>query len=169
MSRQQTKKWFLYAAALLPLVLLEGFIFTRIDFMGSRPFLLPLAVSVVAILEGVTAGAGYGLYVGLPAALLGHGSQGSFIFLLSLLGALLGFLFRSGMEQRFLSCLIASTGALFALSLLRMGFHTIKDGASFVSMFRITAPELLWSLAFFPLVYGIYRMVSRRVAGPSFL
>lgn len=165
-SRQNSVyKWLLYAAALLPFCFLDGVVFGRIDFLGSRPFLLPLAVSVVAILEGVTAGAGYGLYAGLLASLLGHGSKGVFIFLLSLLGVLVGYAFRYGLQQTFTGCLLGSMVALCALSLIRVLFHALKDGATFFALFRISASEVLWSLAFFPLVYAIYRLVYRRVGG----
>jgi hypothetical protein len=168
-SVQNLFKWFLYAAALLPVCILDGAVFGRIDFLGIRPFLFPLAVSVVAIFEGITAGAGYGLYAGLLASLLGHGPKGSFIFLFSLLGLLVGYAFRYGIQQSFVACLIGSMGALAAFSFVRMIFHAIKDGASFFALCRISGPEFFWSLAFFPFVYGIYRLVFRRVGGPSLM
>jgi cell shape-determining protein MreD len=157
-------KWFLYAVALLPLCFLDGMVLGRIDFFGSRPFLFPLAVSLVAIWEGIPAGAGYGLYVGLFSSFLKHGLSGSFIFLFSLFGALVGLAFRHGIKQGFTDCLVGSGLALCSLSLLRMLYHAIIDGASFFSLFLISGPELLWSLLFFPLVYGIYRLVYRRVS-----
>lgn len=156
-------KWLLYAIALLPLCILDGMILGQVDFPGGRPFLFPLAVSLVAILEGLTAGAFYGLYVGLFASLFNHGYSGNFIFILSFLGILVGFVFRFHIGQHFIPCLIGSIGALCALSLLRILFHVLVDGTSFVALIHISAPELLWSLAFFPLIYGLYYSVYLKV------
>lgn len=167
MKRPTVWKWLFYGAALLPLCLLDGLVFGRIAFWGAKPFLLPFAVSLVAIWEGAVAGAVYGIYVGYLASLLGHGVHTSFLFLFSLLGFLVGSVLHN--NAGFLSCLLLSMTALFGLCLVRMVFHTVWDEASFFSLFRITGPELLWSFLFFPLVYGLYRWVSRRVVHPLYL
>lgn len=168
-SGQTLYKWLFYGVALLPFCILDGVVFGRIDFYGSRPFLFPIAVAVVAISEGVTFGTGYGLYVGLFASLLGHGLNGIFIFLFSLMGFLVGYLFRFGIQQSFLACLIGSMGALLVFTLVRLIFYAIKDGAALSALLRISGTEFLWSLVFFPLIYWIFHLVHRRVGGPSYL
>ena len=43
-------KWGVYALALLPVWLLETYVFARLPLFGVRPMLLPLAVAAVAVL-----------------------------------------------------------------------------------------------------------------------
>lgn len=167
MTRRQrfVEDWLFYALALLPLVLLDGLVLGRVSFYGARPHLLPLAVILVAIWEGATAGAAYGLYAGFFASLLGHGTKGSFLFLLSLLGLGVGYLYRKGMERDFFGCFLGAMASLFALNLLRMAYYSSQYGAAFFSLFAIAVPELLWSMVFFPLVYGLYKLAQRGAGG----
>ena len=54
-------KWGVYALALVPVWFLELFVLNRFPLFGVAPMLLPLAAVCVAVLEGTTAGAGFGL------------------------------------------------------------------------------------------------------------
>ena len=68
MTRQDFAfKWLLYAVALLPVLLLEFAVFSRWPLLGVSPVLVPVAAFTVAVLEGPTGGAGYGLFCALPA------------------------------------------------------------------------------------------------------
>ena len=58
-------KWGVYALALVPVWFLELFVLNRFPLFGVAPMLLPLAAVCVAVLEGTTAGAGFGLFVGI--------------------------------------------------------------------------------------------------------
>lgn len=150
--------WASNALAFLPLLLLQGLVFPRLPFPGAHPFLLPLAVAMVSVREGASAGAGYGLFVGLFSVLLGEGP--AMIFLFSLLGAVLGLIFRYGLQRDFWGCLLGSILALSLLDLLRMSALVIRDGASFFGLLSIALPELLWSILFFPLVFFLYYLAS---------
>lgn len=155
------RQWGAYALALLPLLFLEGLVFWRISFPLAHPFLLPFAISMVSSREGVIAGAGYGLLVGFFALLLGHGS--SMLFLCSLVGAVVALLFERGLQQGFFGCLFGGMVSSLLLALLRMLRLSLWKGASFWDLMSIAAPEFLWSLLFFPLVYGLYLLPARRV------
>ena len=56
-------KWGVYALAILPVWWCELFLLNRFPLFGVIPMLLPLTAVAVAVLEGATAGAGYGLFV----------------------------------------------------------------------------------------------------------
>ena len=58
-------KWLAYSLALLPIWFLEDFFLSRYPLFGVKPMLLPLCAIAVATLEGATAGAGFGLGVGM--------------------------------------------------------------------------------------------------------
>ena len=58
-------KWGVYTLALVPVWILELYVLSRYPLFGVKPMLLPLAVVAVAVLEGSTAGGGFGLFVGV--------------------------------------------------------------------------------------------------------
>lgn len=161
MGRQEPwRHWGAYALALLPLLLLEALLFWRIPFPLAHPFLLPFAIAMVASREGICAGAGYGLFVGLCAMLLGHGS--SMLFLCSLVGCVIALLFARGLQQGFWGSFLGGMAALLLLSLLRMLTLALFRGLPFLALCSIAFPEFFWSLPFFPLVYVIYLLPARR-------
>lgn len=161
----QFRHWCAYALALLPILLLEGFVFWRIPFPFAHPFLLPFAIALVSSREGIVGGAGYGLFVGLFALLLGHG--GSMLFLCSLVGAGVSLLFALGLQQNIWGCFLGAMAGSLLLALLRMLTISLLTGAFFFSLFPIALSEFLWSLPFFPLVYGIYSLPARRTSYPK--
>ena len=166
MTRQALfHKWFLYALALFPVWLLDACILSRYPLFGVRPMLLPLAVVAVAVLEGSHAGAGFGLGVGLLWALAYSSGKGMMVIGLTLVGLLTGAAAQYALSQSFLGCLLCSAGALAAIDLLRIAVRLFVRSAGWTSMLRVAVPEILWSLAWTPLVYLIFHAVYRRVGG----
>ena len=164
MTRQALfHKWFLYALALFPVWLLDACILSRYPLFGVRPMLLPLAVVAVAVLEGSHAGAGFGLGVGLLWALAYSSGKGMMVIGLTLVGLLTGAAAQYALSQSFLGCLLCSAGALAAIDLWRIAVRLFVRSAGWTSMLRV--PEILWSLAWTPLVYLIFHAVYRRVGG----
>ena len=166
MTRQALfHKWFLYALALFPVGLLDACILSRYPLFGVRPMLLPLAVVAVAVLEGSHAGAGFGLGVGLLWALAYSSGKGMMVIGLTLVGLLTGAAAQYALSQSFLGCLLCSAGALAAIDLWRIAVRLFVRSAGWTSMLRVAVPEILWSLAWTPLVYLIFHAVYRRVGG----
>ena len=163
MTRQALfHKWFLYALALFPVWLLDACILSRYPLFGV---LLPLAVVAVAVLEGSHAGAGFGLGVGLLWALAYSSGKGMMVIGLTLVGLLTGAAAQYALSQSFLGCLLCSAGALAAIDLWRIAVRLFVRSAGWTSMLRVAVPEILWSLAWTPLVYLIFHAVYRRVGG----
>lgn len=150
-----------YALALLPLLLLEGLLLWRLPFPSAHPFLLPLALSMVSSREGILGGAGYGLFVGFFAMLLGHGI--GMLFFCSLVGTIVAYLFERGLQQGFLGCLLGGMVSCLLLALLRMLTLIILHGTSLFALSDLAFAEFLWTLPCFPLVYGLYLLPARRV------
>lgn len=166
MTRQALfHKWCLYALALFPVWLLDACILSRYPLFGVRPMLLPLAVVAVAVLEGSHAGAGFGLGVGLLWALAYSSGKGMMVIGLTLVGLLTGAAAQYALSQSFLGCLLCSAGALAAIDLWRIAVRLFVRSAGWTSMLRVAVPEILWSLAWTPLVYLIFHAVYRRVGG----
>ncbi len=148
-----------YLLALLPLMFLDYMLFPRLPFPFARPFLLPLAVSQLALREGPTAGAAYGLLVGLVNTFLG--GEAFLLTLFTLLGFLLGLITNERLQSSFFPALLAAICGYLSLSLVRMALLALRDGVSFFALFHIALPEFLFSLPFFPLVYLFYHLAAR--------
>ena len=99
MTRQdRLRKWFSYALTLLPVWWLDAYILSRWPVFGVTPVLLPVAVTAVSVLEGVSGGAGFGFGAGLLWAAYpgGHGSR---VLVLTVMGMLTGALAQYALAQ----------------------------------------------------------------------
>ena len=164
MTRQdQMIKWLVYTLGLLPIWILDAFILGRYPLFGVSPILLPLAVVAVSILEGATAGAGFGLGVGLLWALGYPGGMGGMVLFLTLAGMLSGSAAQYALTQGFAGCLICSAGVLTALETLRIVWRLFIQLAPTPVLLEVAGKEFLWTLAWTPVVYFIFRCVFRKV------
>ncbi|MEG1720428.1 MAG: rod shape-determining protein MreD [Pseudoflavonifractor sp.] len=162
MTRQDfLTKWLVYGVALLPIWFLETYVLNRFPVFGVSPLLLPLAAVTVAVLEGGAAGAGYGLFVGVLCDAL-YATAGAMTFGLMLLGAAAGMTAQFLLRQNLLGCYLCSTGALVLMDACRILWRLFWGQAELTAMLGVALPELLWSLAFLPLVYWVFSWVHRR-------
>lgn len=166
MARQDwIHKWLCYAAALLPIWWLDAYILTRFPVFGVTALLLPVAVTAVAVLEGVSGGAGFGLGTGLLWATAYAGGVGSRVLVLTLVGMFVGALARYALARSLAGCMVCSAGALSVLLILRGATDLFFMRADLLQLLRVAVPQLLWSLFWTPLVYGVFYRVYQRVGG----
>lgn len=166
MTRQNwLYKWFRYALALLPVWWLDAYVLSRWPVFGVTPLLLPVAVTAVGVLEGIFGGAGFGLGVGILWATAYPGSHGFRVILLTLMGMATGALAQYALAQTLLGCVLCSAGVLTVIQVLRMAEELFFLRADFVTGLGVALPQLLWSLCWVPLVYGIFYRVFDRVGG----
>ena len=125
--------------------------------------LLPLCAIAVATLEGATAGAGFGLGVGLLFDAMVPSVPGAMILVTALLGLGAGLLAQYVLRQDLVGCFLCSVLALLAIDALRIGSRLLSGTASLGAMLTVAGREILWSLCFVPLVYLVFRWVFRRV------
>ena len=163
--RDLIHKWLVYALGLLPVWLLDAYILPRYPLWGTTPVLLPLAVAAVAVLEGAYSGTGFGLAVGLLWELAYPGGSGAMVFFLALAGMVMGAVSQYALSQSFPGCLICSAGVLALLELLRVGRRLFINAAGLSSLLQVAVPEFLWSLAWTPLVWLLFRSIYNRVGG----
>ena len=156
-------KWGVYALALLPVWFLECYVLNRFPVLGVVPTLLPLAAVAVGVLEGGSAGAGFGRFVGIICDAVTPDSRGAMIAGLALLGAGAGLLAQYALRQNLLGCLICSAAALGIIDLVRVFWHLMVGTAPLPALLGVALPEILWSLVFTFPVYGIFLWVHRRV------
>lgn len=158
-------KWLVYALGLLPVWLLDAYILPRYPLYGASPMLLPLAAAAVAVLEGAYSGTGFGLGVGLLWELAYPGGFGGLVFFLALAGMLMGAVSQYALSQSFIGCLICAAGTVGLLELLRIARGLLTDAAPLSALLEAAAPEFLWSVAWTPLVWLLFRAVHRKVGG----
>ena len=156
-------KWLAYLLALLPVWFLEAAVLRRVPVLGVFPMLLPLAAVAVAVLEGAAAGAGFGLAVGVLCDVVYYGTGGFMTIGLSLLGAASGLVTQYGLRQNFWGFLLCSGGCLAALDVFRILRRFLGGVAELSPLLRVAVPEVLWSLAFTPLIYLVIGFVYHRV------
>ena len=158
-------KWFIYTLGLLPVWVLDAYILPRYPLMGVSPVLLPLAAAAVAVLEGAYAGTGFGLAVGLLWELAYPGGFGGLVFFLALAGMVMGAVSQYALSQSFPGCLICSAGVLGLLDLLRVARGLLTNAAGLSELLQVAVPEFLWSMAWTPLVWLLFRAIYNRVGG----
>lgn len=162
-TKDFTIKWLAYTLALLPIWFLEDFFLSRYPLLGVKPMLLPLCAIAVATLEGATAGAGFGLFVGMLFDAMVPGVPGAMILVTALLGLGAGLLAQYVLRQDLVGCFLCSVLALLAIDALRIGLRLLSGAAPLGAMLTVAGREILWSLCFVPLVYLVFRWVFRRV------
>ena len=167
MSRRDLiHKWFAYTLGLLPVWVLDAYILPRYPLFGAVvPMLLPLAAAAVAVLEGAYAGTGFGMAVGLLWELAYPGGFGGQVFYLALAGMAMGTVSQYALSQSFPGCLICSAGVLGLLDCLRVARMLFINAAGLSELLQVAVPEFLWSLAWTPPVWLIFRAVYSRVGG----
>ena len=156
-------KWGVYALILLPVWILESYILPRIGALPVRPVLLPLAVIVLAVLEGAVGGAGYGLGVGLFSACVLSAGEHWLVLGLTLAGLGAGLLAQYVLRRDFLGCLVCAVLVLAGLDGARILFRLFAGRAGLEAMLRLSGLEILWSLPFLIPVYALFLWAFQRV------
>ena len=162
-------KWFWYVMAAVPVWLLEDLIFSRFSIFGITPLLLPLPVIAAAVLEGCTAGAGYGLFIGLWWAAALPGAHGLIVLVSVLIGLFSGLISRYRLSQSYLGCLFCSAVSLLLFSTARIIRHLLIGKTPLLVLLKIALPELVVSLIFVAPVYLLFRLVYDRVGGTKLM
>ena len=127
--------------------------------------LLPLAAAAVAVLEGVYAGTGFGMGIGLLWELTYPGGFGGLVFGMALAGMLMGAVSQYALSQSFPGCLICSAGILAALDGLRIARGLLVHAAQLSELLQVAVPEFLYSLVWTPLIWLLFRTIFNKVGG----
>lgn len=144
--------WTLYGVLFLLLAVLQTVVFGRARFFGVKLSLIPVCVACVCMLVGAEAGALYGLCCGTVWCFTGASGGALHIVLLTLCGAVIGYLCDRYLVRRFLSAVLMSLLALIAcqsvLFLFQCYLGTIHLGTAYTLPIQIGL-----SLLACPLVY----------------
>lgn len=162
-------KWLAYGLALLPVWFLQAFVLSRFPLFGVKPMLLPLAAVSVAVLEGASGGAGFGLAVGVLMDAVIPGMTGVRTILMTLIGLGTGLASRYVLSQSMTGCFLCSAAALAVLDALRILLWLVTGKAGAGAMVVLAGKEIAWSVCFVPAVYLLFSWVFDRVPKPTVL
>lgn len=164
MTRQAwLHKWFSYALALLGVWWLDAYVLSRFPIFGATPILLPVAVTAVGVLEGVSGGTGFGLATGLLWATAYPGSQGGRVLLLTVMGMFTGALAQYALAQTLLGCALCSAVVLGVVEIVQIAEELFFLRTRLLPALYAALPQLVWTLCWVPAVYGIFHRVFGRV------
>lgn len=142
MKKHLLSKWLFYSGACLLVFLFEAGVLPRLPLASVRPLLLPLSVATIASLEGVSAGATFGLFAGILSFLFLPGTHSFSIFLFSLLCFLSAFSPLAPRVWPFLRALFASSLALLLLSAFQILVFLLRYQATLSSPLRSATSPL---------------------------
>lgn len=166
-TENQTYKWLLYALGVLPVWLAESLVLSRMPLLGVIPVLLPLTAVAVALLEGALPGALFGLCVGVLADAVYPGAPGGMTLGVCLMGWLTGAVSQYGVRQNCVGYLLCCCADYAALELFRVAWGTLTALGRVQDLVLVALKEGLWSLCFALPVYGLFRLIYRRVGGET--
>ena len=104
--------WTLYGVLFLLIAVLQTVVFGRARFFGVKLTLIPVCLACVAMLAGAEAGALYGLCCGAVWCFTGASGGAMHIVLLTICGAVIGYLCDRYLVRQLLSAVLISLLAL---------------------------------------------------------
>jgi len=162
-------KWLAYGLTLIPVWILESLILNRIPLFGVIPVLLPFAAVMVGMMEGMQAGAGFGLATGILCDMIYYGTNGSMTIGVTLLGAAAGLAAHRGLRQNLPGCMLCCAAALIITDMFRVLHRFLFHSVPLGPLLKVALLETVWSLVFAPAVYFLFRMTYRRVGGTTLM
>lgn len=156
-------KWGVYVLALLPVWFCEAYVLGQLPLTWVRPTLLPLAAICVAVLEGGTAGAGFGLGVGVLWDAIYPGGDGAMTVTMCVLGMAAGVLAQHLLRQDLVGCLLCALLGLVLLDGWRILFRLLQGESGLSAMLSVAGREIGISLLFVFPVYALFLWVYHRV------
>lgn len=152
-------KWTAYGVALVLVTILNYCVLTFLP-LSVVPILLPAMAMAVGILEGASAGAGFGTAAGVVLAAATHGSA-LWVCGLAVVGWVCGLLAQYVLRRDFVGFLPACLAGGLLYELCQAAAHGLAGAADVSALLRVAAPEFLWSTVFSVPVYGVCHFCCR--------
>ena len=144
--------WTLYGAFFLLLTVLQTVVFGRARFFDVKLSILPVCIACVAMLCGAEAGALYGLCCGTVWCFTGASGGALHIVLMTICGAVIGYLCDRYLVRRLLSALIMSLLALTVCQTILFLFQCYL-GTIYIGTIYTLPIQIGLSLLSCPLIY----------------
>lgn len=157
----KVRKALLYGLILLGIVFFQEIVLSRIEILGVKPFITPMAAAAIGFYNGGVWGAVYGLLAGLSAAASLNGAPVMMTVIFPVIGFFAGALPMFLVSRRFISFLMINLGALILTALCQLFRFLVFTDTEILPLFITAGLQVLWSLPFIFIVYYPCRAVSR--------
>lgn len=163
-QRDLTIKWAFFSCAALFFIALQQLVLNHLEIWGVHPYLLPMLPAMAVILEGQKESAFFAVGLGLFCDLLSPAVIPCFYTIAFLVCSLLcGLLAGRVIMPGFLCSFVCGALAMVMTNLLQMLFFTFYGSFSFTDALLLMGKELLLSIAAAPLIFLVFRRISRRL------
>lgn len=160
--RDLTIKWAFFSTAALAFIALQQLVLNHLEVWGVHPYLLPMLPAMAVILEGQKESAFFAVGLGLFCDLLSPAVIPCFYTIAFLTCSLLsGLLAGRVIMPGFLCAFVCGALSMAITDLLRMLFFTFYNSFSFAHAFALMGKELLLSVAAAPMIFLVFRKISR--------
>ena len=150
---RKARKAILYLICIIVALWLQTMVFSRVVFLGAKPFFLPALIVAIGLFEGGVWGGMLGLAAGIGCMLSLAGSPVLCLVLLPVFGFLAGLLADFLINRRFVSYLLLAALSLLVTALLQALPYWIFRGAEPRPLFTVALLQALWG---FPLAVPCY-------------
>lgn len=158
-------KWGHYWAAALVVFFLERCVFARLPVLGVAPMLIPLAVVMVAALEGSAAGAVFGLVTGALCVITLPRASLWLILLYTVIGLMCGVVAQYAVSRGPMGGLFCAAITLIFIDGARIFYWAVWRNASLLPLLKVAVPEVLYSLVLALPIYLMFWRVYQKVGG----
>ena len=144
--------WTLYGVLFLLIAVLQTVVFGRARFFGVKLTLIPVCIACVSMLAGAEAGALYGLCCGTVWCFTGAAGGAMHIVLLTVCGAVIGYICDRYLVRQLLSAILMSLLALVFCQTLLFLFQCYL-GTIYIGTIYTLPIQIGLSLLSCPLIY----------------
>lgn len=160
--RDLTIKWAFFSTAAVTFLALQQLLLNHLEIWGVHPYLIPFLPAMAVILEGQKESAFFAVGLGLACDLLSPAVIPCFYTIAFLTCSLLaGVLAARVIMPGFLCSVVCGALAMVITDLLQILFLTFYGSFSFMDAFVLMGKELLLSIAFAPVIFLVFRKISR--------
>ena len=162
-KKRSRYKWILYIALLMVTAILQSTWLSHVRILGGTPQLMPFAVSVIAMLEGVSGGASAGLAAGILMDALSSPSEGFYTVIYVVCGIVVSILNAFMYRKTYVVSLLFWVVAMLVTNVFYyLSFSLTLGRAGPLALVRMIPGELVATLIFTPFIYLALRGLHRR-------
>ena len=155
-------KWLIYGLIYTFFAVLQTNVAPYVALFGVMPNLLPMAASMVAVLEGGVPGALFGLFAGIYCDAIVPKVDAIHTIYLFISGLLIGQLVAAMFKKTLVTAALCAIVSLAVLDfLIILLFYLIPRRAGLSSLLQVALPEIAYSALLSPLVYVPIRWVNK--------
>ena len=159
-QRRSVLKWTLYGLVLVVLSVIQDVLLCHLDIFGATTELVPCAIFLICLLEGVENGTLFGLVAGSVYVFSGPSAGNPVIVLITGIGFLVTLLRQSYLQKGFGAAMLCTTGAMLGYE-LTVFFISVFFGVTPFSRIGVFALRAVLTLLSAPALYPLLQSIGK--------